>query len=348
MFDSYRKRVGFLGGNISNSIKRQSVQISESLFSNSTSVRYVIVNGDTVEAKITTDSKTTVRGGNGNYLIQFRETYNPKPGTYVEIPDEDGNYEPWLILYESDDIQFRKHIIKKCNYFLRWKNQKGEIVERWTVFGDNSRIQDGEYTTAYGKMMLPRIMLSLVLPCDEETINIRIGQRFIIDHVGVEDNPDTWRVSNRNVITKTFDAFEGVIELAVNRDQFNHLVDSKEEMIADFNKEYDLEQPVDKESNLSCRIVYNGNSDLKMGTPFKNYTAEIYEAGEIFTGIPIVWDVLIPKDSISYFTYETDDNKFKIKCKYNAELIGSHIRLIASTADGATTAELPIKVVSSI
>lgn len=348
MFDSYRKRVDFLGGNIRDSIKRQSVQISESLFSNSTSVRNVIVNGETVEAKITTDSKTTVRGGNGNYLIQFREDFNPKPGTYVEIPDHNNNYEPWLILYESDDTQFRKHIIKKCNYFLRWKNQKGEIIERWTVFGDNSRIQDGEYYTAYNKMALPRIMLSLILPCDKETINISIGQRFIVDFSYVEGSPDAWRVSNRNVISKTFNDLEGVIELAINKHQFNHLTDSKEEMIADFYKNYDLEQPADRESNFSCRIIYNGNSDLKMGTPFKNYTAEVYEAGELFSEASIVWNVLIPEEVATYFTYEIDENKFKIKCKYNAGLIGSHIRLVASTENGMATAELPIKVVSSI
>lgn len=349
MFENYRNRIDMLGGDMRTSLKRQSVQISESLFSNSTSVREVIVNGQKMEAKVTIDAKTTVRGGNGNYLIEFRDGFMPKAGTYVEMFNEErGSYEPWLILYESEDISFPKHIIKRCNYLLRWKNDAGKIIERWSVFGDNSRIRDGEYVTAQGKMVLPRVMMSLILPCDKETINIRLDKRFIIDFKEVADTPDVYKVSNRNVVSKTFEELEGVIELAINQNQFNHLTDSRDEMIADYYTAPEQLKPAKPTDDLTCKITFNGNSDLKMGTPFKKYSAVFYKNGMRVDDVVPVWDVIVSDLNKSNISYEIANNDMKIKCKYDSKLIGSHIRLIATNTDGTATAELPIKVVSSI
>lgn len=349
MFDAYRNRIDLLGGNIRDSLKRQSVEISESLFSNSTSVRKVIVRGEKMEAKITTDSKTTVRGGNGNYVIEFHNGFVPKAGTYVEVFNERREkYEPWLILYESEDITFPKHIIKRCNYLLRWKNSVGRIIERWAVFGDNSRIQDGEYNVSYGKMFMPRVMTSLILPCDRETVNIRLDQRFMIDYKGVNENPDVYKVTNRNVISKTFNELEGVIELAVVQHQYNQLTDSREEMIADYHVEIKTDKPAKPADDLTCKISFNGTSDLKMGTPFKKYSAEFYRSGIRVNDIIPVWEIILSETNKNNITHEVEDDKFKIKCKYNPSLIGSHIRLIAKSKDGTAVAELPIKVVSSI
>lgn len=348
MFDDFRNRIDRLGGSVRDSIMRQSVQISESLFSNSTSKRDVIVNGVAVEAKITTDAKTTTRGGNGSYLIEFRDSFYPNPGTYVYIPDKHKHYEPWLILYESDDVLFPKHIIKKCNYFLRWKNSKGNIVERWAVFGDNTRIQDGEFFTASNKMILPRVNLSLILPCDQETLNIKLDKRFIVDFKNIDGTPDTFKVSNRNVISKTFNSYQGVIELSLNQHQFNPLTDSHDEMIADFFENEITSSPSSSDDSRTCEITYNGTSELKMGTPFKIYSARFYINGILQENVSAEWNVVIAEENKQYFTYEFDDNRLKIKCKYDPKLIGTHIRLIASNTEHTTMAEMPVKVVSSI
>ena len=348
MFEEYRRRAEMMGGSIRESLKKQSAEISESLFSNSTSVRDVIVNGKHLEAKITTDSKTTVRGGAGNYLIEFRHGYSPKAGTYVQIPDSDGNYDYWLILYESEDLSFRKHIIKRCNYLLRWKNAGGEIIERWSVFSDNTRLQDGEWYTANNKMMLPRFTMTLLLPCDSETINIKPDKRFIIDNALVDGNPDTWIVSNRNIVSKTYSDYDGVIELAVNRHQFNHVTDSKEFMIANYYNDYEPEIDIDEDEYLSCEIVYNGTSDLKMGTPFKVYSVVFYANGIKTESVDAVWDVTIPEIINDKCTYEIENKKLKIKCKYDSSYIGSHIRLKVEDVNKLCSTELPIKVVSSI
>lgn len=207
---------------------------------------------------------------------------------------------------------------------------------------------DAERKTNYNKMALSYYNNSLILPCDKETINIRIDKRFLIDHSGTIDNPDAWIVTNRNVISKCFDKYDGVVELALSKHQFNHNVDSKEYMIADYFATVETLKEVDKAVLFDCRITYNGTSDLKMGTPFKKYIAEVYCDGRLNTTIPIIWEVVIDDETANYITYSANENVLNIKCKYDSSLMNSHIRLIAANEEYGFSAELPVKVVSNL
>ena len=348
MFDAFRKRMEFQGGNIRQANRTQSQNIMSNSFNDSQSYRQVIMNGQTYDARIISDSKTTVRGGNGNFVIQFKDDIPIQAGSYVQVPNAQDNLETWLILYESDATLFPKHIIKKCNYLLKWKNSIGKIVERWVVFSDNRYLMDGEKKTYYNKITIPYTSTSLILPCDEETINIRADKRFLIDHEKVEEAPDAWVVTNRNVISKRFDAFDGVVELAIARHQYNHNTDNRDLMIADYYKDISVIEDVDNTALFDCRIVYNGTSDLKMGTPFKNYTAEVYRDGELAIDIPVTWDIIAGDEVLDNITSEFDGNLLKIKCKFDRTLINSHMRLVATNEEYGFSAELPVKVVSSL
>jgi len=348
MFEEYRARMARQGGSIRAANKLHAEQIMDHSFADSQSYRQVFIHGQEYDARIISDSKTTVRGGNGNYVIQLKNNYPLKAGTYIQIPDTEGNLDWWLTLYESDATLFPKHIIKKCNYLLKCKNHDGEIVKRWCVFSDNNKLMDAERKTNYNKLTLSYYSTSLILPCDNETINIRIDKRFLIDHKDVIDNPDAWIVTNRNIVSKRFDAYDGVIELAISRHQFNHNTDSKKYMIADYYTNLDNLEEVDETSLFDCRIVFNGTSDLKMSTPFKNYTAEVYCNGVLKDDIPIMWNIIADDSILDYLTYETIKNTLKIKCKFNSSLLNSHFKLIAINEEFGCSAELPVKVVSNI
>lgn len=41
-------------------------------------------------------------------------------GTYVDIPDDTGTYNRWLIVGRSDEPQFVKYNILKCNWTFKW------------------------------------------------------------------------------------------------------------------------------------------------------------------------------------------------------------------------------------
>jgi len=336
------------GTSIREANKRHSVQIMEASFESSQTARKVIVDEQEIDARIISDSKTTARGGNGNYVIQFRQGVNLGAGTYVQIPNEHGTYDWWLIMYESDSALFPKHLIKKCNYLLKWKNKKGEIIERWCVFNDNNKLMGGERKSGFNKITLSMYDTPLILPCDSETINIRLDRRFLVDHENVEDNPDAWIVTNRNVISKRFDTYNGVVELALSRHQFNSSTDNKELMIADYYQISETIDEVNPDIAADCRIVYSGDSNLKMDTPYKTYSAEIYLNGELAADIIPDWEIIIPDGNEEFFDYNIDGNQLSIKCKFDGLLRGSFIRIIAKNDTYGCSAELPVKVVSAI
>lgn len=350
MFENYRERMERMGGSIREANLRQSVKIMEAGFSDSYATRTVQVVGEDTprEARIISDSKTTMRGGNGNYTIQFRDGFYPPAGTYVDIPDVEGVMRRWLIMYESDATVFPKHMIQKCNYLLKWKNNHNEIVERWCVVSDNSKLVEGERKTNYNKMAVPYYSTTLILPCDSETINVDLNKRFLIDHELKEGVPAAWMVNNRNVISKTFDAYEGVIELSVSQHQFNHNTDNRDLMIADYYTVHDEPDDVDAVANYDCRIVYNGDSNLKMGLPFKRYIAEVYKNGEKDDSVEVAWDLVIPDEIADHFELKESGNELGIKCQFDGKMMGSFIRIIAKNEELGCSAELPVKVVSGI
>ena len=104
MFEDYKNKIGVIGSNIRTANRKSSIQIMEYGFNDSQSYRQVFIDDEPYDARVISDSKTTVRGGNGNYVIQFRDNFNPPAGTYVDIPDINGDLFTWLILYESDSI----------------------------------------------------------------------------------------------------------------------------------------------------------------------------------------------------------------------------------------------------
>lgn len=333
--------------------RNQSIKIMEAGFDSSQMYRKVKVNDQFVDARITSGSSTTIRGGIGNYEIMFRAGTYYKAGTYVWIPKiisgtSDDELEPWIIMYTSDDELFPRHLIRKCNYLLKWKDYKGDIIERWCVFSDNQRLINGERNVDWNRLILSSYSTVVYVPCDPDTINIKMDNRFLIDHPDIEGNPEAWIVRNRNVNSKMFDGYDGVIELSIARHQYNHNTDSKDLMIADYYKDVSIPESFDDDSAYDVRITYQGTPDLKMATPFKVYTAEFLVNGEPDDTLTATWNVLINENYIDNFTYEAVGNILKIKCVYDGLMLGSYIRLLASDAEHGISAELPVKVVSSI
>lgn len=346
-FNQYRNRMERIGGTTQLANRNQSIDIMEFGFCDSRTYREVIIDGEKYDARVIPDSQTSIRGGNGNYKIQFRDGIYPPAGTYVQIPNARGDYEWWLIMYESDDHDFLKHLIKKCNYLLRWKNSKGEIIERWCVFSDNFRMQDGERKSNFNKQNMPYYNMVVALALDSETKNIRLDKRFLIDVPDLEEAPDAYIVTNRNIISKTFlNDTAGIIEFSVAAHQFNHNTDNKELMIADYYKDYNHIEDVNERAEYDCRIIYNGNSELRMNAPYKKYTVEVYLNGELQSDVPIDFDVVMNDDDVENFDYTINDNQLFIKCKQNDLLNGSFIRIIAFNSEIGCSAELPVKVVS--
>ena len=76
MFDEYRMRMARRGSNVREANRSQSIKIMEASFDSSQTYRQVFIGsaeGEAVDARITSGSATTIRGGVGNYEIMFRD-----------------------------------------------------------------------------------------------------------------------------------------------------------------------------------------------------------------------------------------------------------------------------------
>lgn len=89
-----------------------------------------------------------IDGKEQNIVVLNSDNLNQK--TLCSLPGEDikhGAYVDWMdhkwIVTERDPNSeiYTKCIMVQCNYLLRWVNSRGEIIERWSVVEDGTRLR---------------------------------------------------------------------------------------------------------------------------------------------------------------------------------------------------------------
>ena len=165
------------------------------------------------------------------------------------LPDERfelGDIVNWngtnYIIYKMDaDRRIQsKGRMYECNMSLRWKNNRGEIIERVGKGEDATKY--GEGTEGSFRLRIGEFQLKIIVRLDEETVLIRRDDRFMIDadafYEAMADNnvlPNVYRVSRRNVVTGTFPQDgkqNGYVEITLVEDQFVAGLDDIENRIA--------------------------------------------------------------------------------------------------------------------
>lgn len=146
------------------------------------------------------------------------------------------------IIYKMDaDRRIQsKGRMYECNMTLRWKNSKGEIIERVGKGEDATKY--GEGTEGSFRLRIGEFQLKILIRLDEETVLIKRDDRFMIDaydflDVMTENDvmPNVYKVSRRNVTTGTFPqdgSQHGYIEITLIEDQFVAGSDDIENRIA--------------------------------------------------------------------------------------------------------------------
>lgn len=352
MFDAYRNRLSNAGGSNRGYVSRSSRMTKEVVFEDGQSYKEVYINGKKYDARIYSDVADTVKNGNGNFKIEFREGDLFYPGTYVQIENVFGTYEYWLIVDVLDDLVFPKSLIKKCNYNLKWKNAAGKIIGRWVAFDDSYKLYDAVRNYAYNTN-LPEGSVVIMLPYDKETAALKLDKRFIIDAPDFVGTPDTYSITNRSVVSRLYDDEHGVIKLSLSQDQFNHETDNAEAMIADYYAvpnivSSDIETPVYPTPQLNLKITHKGQNRIVMGTTYKEYKLEFSNSnGESIDCIG-TWEVNILPEFSDLITYEIDGNILRIKSVFNENLESYKFRVVGYSDDKTVSAETYIKVVSGI
>lgn len=344
---NYRTRLGFDGNSQSRNLKGQSITIKEASFTDSPSYKEVLVDGKFYDARILQDVSATVKTGLGNYQIEFREGVVFRAGTYVEIKNIFDEYETWMIMEVSDDVMFPLHPIKKCTKQIRWKNTKGEVIERWLAFDDSYKLYDG-IRTYDNTTSIPEGTRTILLPLDSETIHLKLDKRFLLDAPGITEEPEAWKVVNRNAISRARGDY-GIVMLALEQDQFNHQTDNAELMVADY---YTEDIPVEEESSLSQDItpdfVYKGQLKITAGSPAKTFELQFLDKNGNKVDITPHYEVMILPELQEFFKVEEKNNKVYVKATYNENVINYKFKIKGSNDDGTLSKEILVKVVSGI
>jgi hypothetical protein len=137
MVDLFRFRMAALGGYEGEAKRRNSQKIMEASWMRDVATKPVYVkwvnsglpflddDDIPVYAKFNVKSYHNITGDSVAYLLQFRQEdlkSNPhiKVGSYVQMLDENGTPEWWLIVHYDDRPQFKQFSILKCTWTYKW------------------------------------------------------------------------------------------------------------------------------------------------------------------------------------------------------------------------------------
>lgn len=322
MFDLYKKRVSATGTFMGEALKKQADAIMNATFTRDIAYRKCFIDGEPVDAKYLVHTYYTISKDAVDYHIQFRPGVHYPIGTYIDIPDDIGEYHRWLLVNRSDEPQFPKYNALKCNWTFRWISD-GVVYEQLGVLRMKLSYNSGIW--ADYRTVTPENQNQFILPTNADTQKINYNMRFLISDN--QENPIAWEVSK---IEDTFPP--GIIFITLKQDLFNPKTDNKELMIADYYKD---SVPTSEEKETS--ITYNGKAELKVGGGYKIFSVE--DIDDSFR-----WDISgVPEDKYECIT---EGNEIKIKVVNDYNLIGSVITLSLLSEGEQVLSSIEIGVVS--
>ena len=192
-----------------------------------------------------------IDGEERNIVVLNSDNLNQK--TLCSLPGEDirhGAYVDWMdhkwIVTERDANSeiYTKCIMVQCNYLLRWINDNGEIIERWSVVEDGTRYLTGEFSDSFLVATKGDSRIAVTLPKDLETLALDRDARFIIDDYAVP-NPLAYRLTKPFKLGGSFDD-NGVV-IFVMTECNTEYDDNTDLHIADYYKHFPRE---DENSNI--------------------------------------------------------------------------------------------------
>lgn len=259
--------------------------------------------------------------------------------------------ERYFLITASDveDEIYQSGEMFQCNIYLKWQNEKGEIIGRYGYSEVKSQFTDG--ITEGNAMMKIVQTVNIKLPLDSETVKLRRDKRFLIDVV--TEKPSAYILTNRNVtsynftpanINNTAEAFNGqdkLLVLTLSQTQLSEK-DNCELMIADYIDNTNS----GSSSNGSCFIIYSGQPVVKVGGSDKKFTAEFKDSNGKILNIKPVWNVTVMPEFQKKFKITKDENWIKISAVNDLNLLGTQILLQVTDENCIYNSKIYIKVVS--
>lgn len=345
MLDSYRLRMNTLGAYQGDARRRNSQKIMDSSWLRDAATRPVYVkwvdkglpliedNDEVLYAKYNVKSYHSVQGDEVAYLLQFRledmkNNPNIKVGSYVNMTNELGESEWWLIIHIDDRPQFKQCSILKCLHVYKWATFKDGyriIHECLGVPRSQSSYNSGvwlDYT-----MQVVEQQQIVMMPNNDDSCTIMYDQRFLFGDAK-RYPPLAYKIS------KVSPSLSGdIVAFTMTQEQFSASLDNAEEMIGGYYASTILPEIPELEETPTVsdlEIVYSGSPALRAGGGYKKFTLKSRVDGELVDAVGNVeWSVDFSDGDISKLQMVENGNIFKIKCLNDYSLIGKTFTITA-------------------
>lgn len=250
-------------------------------------------------------------------------------GLYVDLPNDMGVYEKWMIVQKNIGNQFIKYSILPCNYHLEWIERDGHRkIKRkmWAVLRLQSSYNSGLWTDTYmtkqenqDKIWLPlnRITEKIWYSTDQNK-----NMRVLVS--AYTDRPVAWKISK---VENTQPI--GIQKLVIYQDYFDQNKDYIEKdsngniigIWADYH-DSDIEpiEPDPITNKLNSEIM-SSTPKIKVGGTYKLLTLKIYdddhnEITDNYSDATFSWKCSVDEEDltekVTWFVVKSN-NQIKIK-----------------------------------
>lgn len=236
------------------------------------------------------------------YKEKFKERYGATfpVGLYVDIPDNKGRYNRWLVAAEADydDAQFSTYELLRCDYVFQWvidgvKMQMAGVLRTQNSYTSGVWL-DYKFETGNDQQMC-------MLPLNRDTEKLWYNQRLIIDN-NVLTEPVTWVITKINRI-----ANNGTVKLTFAQDFFDpHKdyieYDSEGNVIGKWADYYvDGISPEDKPDTdgITAKVSVVGKPKVKVGGGYKRLYVNFFNDEEEIGYINGTWSYSVDGNDAS-------------------------------------------------
>lgn len=277
-----------------------------------------------------------------NEFFKWRYGAQFPVGLYIDIPDERGIYNRWLVVERANfnDLQLPTFEVLKCDKIIQYvfdgvKYQIPGVLRSQNSYNSGIWI---DYATT-----ITEDVQKFILPLNRDTEKIYYNQRLILD-APILTEPRAWQISKINRLSTP-----GIVLFTLSQTFFNAHTDLIEKdrdgnvvgMYADYYKS----QVEPKENSIHeyarGEITYSGiKPQLKIGGSYKKFTVSFTDIIDGFDGVwtyqidgadaSSIITVLTPSDSS-----DLSENQIKIKAPNDDLYIGKVLTITYTRTDGA-------------
>ena len=358
MNELFRTRMAALGSYEGESRRRTAQNIMDASWMRDAATKPVYVKwvdrglpvvGDDDEvlyAKYNIKSYHNITGDEVAYLLQFRledirNRSDIRVGSYVQICNELGNPEWWLIVHCDDRTQFVQYSILKCTWTYKWVskvNGKRVIYNCLGAPRKQNSYNSGVWLDYTAQTVENQEVMWL--PTNEDTKTIGYDTKFL------KSSPGRYPALKWSITKIEDTATEGISKFTMAQTQFDPARDNVSEMIADYYEsavEPELPEMEEVPTVQPLEITYSGSPAVRAGGGYKKFTVKERVGDKLVDVTGVEWSIDFGENDVSKLTSIETDNVLKIKCTDDYYLVGQTFNLTAKCAH--STAEIIVEVI---